>query len=294
MKKILLSLLLIPIAGFSQNLIAEGFDTFANLATAGWQETNQSSPVGASTWAQGAGTAFTSGGQTGGATSFALVNFNSTTGANTISNWLITPVLNLQNGDVITFYSRKGGDGTGTIYPDRLEMRLNSTNTGTAGNPVGPTSIGAFTTLAVSVNPNLTTTDYPFVWTQYSYTVTGLTGVVPCKIGFRYFVTDGGPSGNNSDIIGLDTFSVDRTLGTADFFKSNFTIYPNPSFDVIYISNNNSVAINSIEVSDINGRIIKNVEANSTTFSVRELNTGVYFLKVTTADGVGTTKFIKQ
>jgi hypothetical protein len=292
MKKILLSISFVLTVGVAsaQNIATENFDVFP----ATWTLTNQSNPVGAATWAQGGGTAFSPGGQAGGATSFALCNYNSTTGANTISNWLITPILNLQNGDVVTFYSRKGGDGTGTIYPDRMEMRLNTTNTAAAGNPVGPTGVGAFTTMAVSINPNLTTSDYPFVWTQYSYTMTGLTGVVPCKVGFRYFVTDGGPGGNNSDIIGLDTFSVDRTLGTADFFKSNFTVYPNPSSDVISISNNNNITLNSIEVSDINGRIIKNVDVNTTSFSVRELNAGVYFLKITTLNGVGTTKFVKQ
>jgi hypothetical protein len=292
MKKILLSISFVLTVGVAsaQNIATENFDVFP----ATWTLTNQSNPVGAATWAQGGGTAFSPGGQAGGATSFALCNYNSTTGANTISNWLITPILNLQNGDVVTFYSRKGGDGTGPIYPDRMEMRLNTTNTAAAGNPVGPTGVGAFTTMAVSINPNLTTSDYPFVWTQYSYTMTGLTGVVPCKVGFRYFVTDGGPGGNNSDIIGLDTFSVDRTLGTADFFKSNFTVYPNPSSDVISISNNNNITLNFIEVSDINGRIIKNVDVNTTSFSVRELNAGVYFLKITTSNGVGTTKFVKQ
>ncbi|MFT7352134.1 MAG: hypothetical protein ACI9XR_001904, partial [Flavobacterium sp.] len=169
-----------------------------------------------------------------------------------------------------------------------------SPNGASTVNPSGDTGVGGFTTLALEINPTLSTTGYPTTWTLYTYTVTGLPTATSCKIAFRYFVTSGGPSGSNSDYIGLDQFSVDRTLGTADFFKSNFTIYPNPSSDVISISNNNSVAINSIEVSDINGRIIKNVEVNSTTFSVRELNAGVYFLKVTTADGVGTTKFIKQ
>ena len=119
-KKLLYLALLLTGLSNAQNLVTEGFDNYTNLSTAGWLATNQSSPLGASTWAQGGGTAFSTGGQAGGTTSFALCNYNSTTGAGTISNWLITPVLNLQNGDLVTFYSRKGGDGTGTIYADRL------------------------------------------------------------------------------------------------------------------------------------------------------------------------------
>lgn len=296
MKKTLLSISLILSfgVGLAQNLISEGFTTFANLATAGWITTNQSSPVGASTWAQGGGSAFTSGGQAGGATSFTLCNFNSTVGVGTISNWLITPTLSLQNGDVITFYSRAGGTGTGTVYPDGLEVRLNSTDVTASGNPSGATGVGAFTTLAVAINPGLTTTGYPFVWTQYTYTVSGLTGTVPCKIGFRYYVTNGGPDGANSNIVGIDTFSVDRTLSTDDFFKNNFAVYPNPTRDVLNVSNVNSLEITDATITDINGRIVKEFRSSIASINVSDLNAGIYFLKINTLEGLGTTKIVKN
>ena len=295
-KTLLLCAVLVSAFTNAQNLIAEGFDAYTNLATAGWVSTNQSSPLGASTWAQGGGTAFAGGGQAGGATSFTLCNFNSTTGAGTISNWLITPVLNLQNGDVVTFYSRTGG--TSSPYPDGLEVRLNSTDTSAAGTPSGATGVGAFTTLAVAINPNLTTTGYPLVWTQYSYTISGLTGVVPCKIGFRYFVTDGGPSGNNSNIIGLDTFSVDRpTASTQSFFASNFSVYPNPANNVLNLSVKNGFAINEITMSDINGRTVKTITNSLNSemeINVSDLTSGVYMLNVKTDEGVATSKFVKN
>ncbi len=295
-KTLLLCAVLVSAFTNAQNLIAEGFDAYTNLATAGWVSTNQSSPLGASTWAQGGGTAFAGGGQAGGATSFTLCNFNSTTGAGTISNWLITPVLNLQNGDVVTFYSRTGG--TSSPYPDGLEVRLNSTDTSAAGTPSGATGVGAFTTLAVAINPNLTTTGYPLVWTQYSYTISGLTGVVPCKIGFRYFVTDGGPSGNNSNIIGIDTFSVDRPVASADsFFANNFSMYPNPVANELNIVAKTNNTINAISIVDMNGRTVKNSNdagMNNTSVNVSDLNAGVYFVTIETNEGTGTSKFIKN
>ncbi|MFT7350484.1 MAG: hypothetical protein ACI9XR_000186, partial [Flavobacterium sp.] len=115
MKKILLSLLLIPIAGFSQNLIIQNFDVFPTS----WTQTNQSTTAGTtegSTWTQGNATSNTyinggAGGFNGGLTSYSWVNFNSTTGNSTISNWLITPVVSLMNGDVISFYIIKGLSG---------------------------------------------------------------------------------------------------------------------------------------------------------------------------------------
>jgi hypothetical protein len=93
----------------------------------------------------------------------------------------------------------------------------------------------------------------------------------------------------------VDDFIVTTTgLSTNDYFANNFKVYPNPSSDLVSVSNNNNTIIDAIEMTDINGRIVKNVTSKTNSFSVRELSAGVYFLKVTTAEGVGTTKFVKQ
>lgn len=305
MKKTLL-LFLLPFFGVSQNQFAFGFDgTTAAMISAGWQSTNQSSPVGAGTWQNAAFTTplsnpiFGSGntttipvGQAGGNNSFALVNYTSTTGAGTISNWLITPDITVQNGDVVTFYSRKGTDGT-QDFPDRLELRMSSI--ATVVPSTGSADVGSFTTVCATINPTLVGGFvYPKVWTQYSYTVAGLSGATPVKFAFRYFVTNGGPSGANSDIIGIDTFSVDRPLSTDSFFKNNFAVYPNPVNDVVNISSLNNSEISQVSISDINGRVVKEVNSNVSNISVGDLNAGVYFLKINTLEDVATTKFVKN
>lgn len=305
MRKTLL-LLLLPFFGMSQNQFAFGFDgTTAAMLSAGWQSTNQSSPAGASTWSNAsftlplAAAIFGSGntstlpvGQAGGSNSFALVNFNSTTGAGTISNWLITPDITVQNGDIVTFYSRKGTDGA-TDFPDRLELRMSSTATVIPSG--GSTGLGSFTTVCTTINPTLVGGFvYPKVWTQYSYTVSGLSGLTPVKFAFRYFVTNGGPSGANSDIIGIDTFSVDRPLSTDSFFKNNFSVYPNPVNDMVNISNLNDSEITKVSITDINGRVVKEINSNISSVSVGDLNAGIYFLKINTLEGVGTSKFVKN
>lgn len=305
MKKILL-LLVLPFLGISQNQFSFGFDgTTAAMISAGWQQTNQSSPAGASTWSNASFTLpltsaiFGSGntttlpmGQAGGNNSFALVNFNSTTGAGTISNWLITPDITVQNGDIVTFYSRKGTDGT-TDFPDRLELRMSSGATVLPSG--GSAGVGSFTTVCLTINPALAAGFvYPKTWTQYSYTVSGLSGLTPVKFAFRYYVTNGGPSGANSDIIGIDTFSVDRVLSTDSFFKNNFSIYPNPVNDMVNISSLNDSEITKVSITDINGRVVKEVNSNVSNISVGDLNAGIYFLKVTTSEGVGTSKFVKN
>ena len=310
MKKLLLSLLLIFVftKNYSQNQFAFGFEgTTAAMYASGWVQTNQSTPVGTATYSipTAAVTAFSTGAQSGAALSYALINYNSTGDNGEISNWLHTPEINLENGDVISFYTRTVTPNPNptpqNTYPDRLELRL-STNGGFTTLPSGGhTDLGDFTTLCLSVNPNLLLTgagSYPGVWTQFSYTVSGLSAPTACLLAFRYWVEDGGFLGTNSNIIAIDTFSVDRPLAnTQDFFSSNFSIYPNPAKSIINLNSKNGVTINSVEITDLNGRIVKQVSPSNvseTQINVSDLNAGVYFVKAQTENGVGTTKIVKQ
>jgi Secretion system C-terminal sorting domain len=289
MKRILLlTFIFVSAVMQSQNLFTENFDTFP----ATWIKTNQSQPIGTSNWSQGSGSAFNPGGFNGGATSFTLVNYNSVAAgiAGTISNWLISPVILIKDGDVIKFYSREGGNFN--TIPDRLELRL---STGGAVIPsTGAEDLGSFTTLAVSVNPTLVAGIYPVTWTLYTYTVTGIPTQTECNLAFRYYVTNGGPNGANGNVIGLDAVAVDRPLSTDTFFKNNFTVYPNPVSNEININNISNLTINTIEINDTQGRLIKTIKEPINSINSSELKAGVYFLKVTTAQGAGTTKIIKK
>lgn len=187
---------------------SEGFDDITTLAGKGWVMMNNSSPVGSiANWFQGSSvsTAGPFDAYNGAANSYIAANFNFTSGNNTINGWLITPNRTFRNGDVLTFYTRKP---VGTDYPDRLELRMStngaSTNAGAAGN-----NVGDFTTLLLSINPTLVTGVYPTVWTKYTVTISGLSAPTSGRIAFRYFITNGGPSGTNSDYIGID--QVDYT-----------------------------------------------------------------------------------
>ena len=186
----------------------EGFDDITLLAGNGWFMQNNSSPLGATNWFQGTATnAIPTPGPfnafDGALNAYIVANFANTAGSNgTISNWLLTPVLDFGNAATLTFYTRKPTIGPGqTDYPDRLEVRLSSngasTNVGAPGN-----NVGDFTTLLLSINPTLVTNVYPQTWTQY--TITGLPHNGQGRVAFRYFVTGAGPTGANSDYIGID------------------------------------------------------------------------------------------
>ena len=188
---------------FSQSF-TENFDNIATLTGSGWSQQNNSSPAGINpVWFQGnppsAGGPFTA--YNGADNSYIACNFNSTSGAGTISNWLLTPNRTFRNGDVLTFFTRK--HDVGQDYPDRMEVRL-STNGSSTNVGSTATSTGDFTTLLLSINPSLIVGVYPRQWTQYTVTISGLPAPTSGRIAFRYFVTNGGPTGLNSDYIGLD------------------------------------------------------------------------------------------
>lgn len=190
------------------DLISEGFNVVSPLP-AGWFAQNNSTPVGTTGWFQGNTAVFPA--QSGPATSYIGANFNNVTGANTISNWLLTPAVAIKNGDIFSFWTRTL---TGVAFPDRLEVRM---STNGASTNVGATnaSVGDFTTLLLTINPSLSLTGYPETWTQYTITVSGLGAPVTGRMGFRYFVTNGGPAGANSDYIGIDNVVFTSTGGTA-------------------------------------------------------------------------------
>lgn len=181
----------------------ENFDDITTLSGNGWAMQNHSNPIGLqANWFQG--TPVSGGGPfnayNGATNAYIAANYQNTSGNNTISNWLLTPNRTFRNGDTLSFYTRKP---IGTDYPDRLEVRLsaNGASTNVGGNE---TSVGDFTTLLLSINPTLATGVYPTSWTLFTATVSGLPAPTSGRAAFRYFVTNGGPTGQNSDYIGID------------------------------------------------------------------------------------------
>ncbi len=120
-------------------------------------------------------------------------NFNNTTGTNTISNFMMSPLLTFNNGDTINFFTRTV---TAPAFPDRLLLRLSLAGASTTSSN--------FSTTLVTVNGGLTTGGYPNVYTMFTATITGLGSPTAGRFAFHYSVPNGGPSGANSDFIGID------------------------------------------------------------------------------------------
>ena len=167
--------------------------------------------------------------QAGADTSYIGANFNNAVGSVTISNWLISPVVQFGTGSQLRFWSRVN---TGPIvYPDRLEIRASTGGTSTGGSS---TTTGDFSVLLGTINPTSTAATgtcavpaaapnaggYPDAWCEYLLTnAEGIPTTGSGRIAFRYFVANGGSTGANSDYIGIDTFSfVEGTVGSPSAF----------------------------------------------------------------------------
>jgi hypothetical protein len=221
-----IALALILSLGFKLNAqFTQDFNSPSLIYAAGWAKQNLSSPLGTSNWFTGDPVVFPA--FNGADTTYIAANFNNGAGTAAISDWLFTPIQTISNGSVLTFRTRTVNTPT---FPDRLEVRMSlsgaSLNVGATA-----TSTGDFATVLVTVNSGLTTAGYPNVWTQYTITISGVGAPTSGRFAFRYFVPNGGPSGANSDYIGIDnvTYTIpsvglDAVMATKDSLE--YTLVP--------------------------------------------------------------------
>lgn len=270
----LLAFIFIVLTAKSQVLLSENFENINTLTSSGWIKTDQTAPTpDFPGWFQGETDSFSA--HEGAATSYIGADAKVVSQGN-ISNWLISPNVNLQNGDIISFYTRDLDDSSA----DRLELRISQLGSSSVIPTGGYMNLGSFTLLALSVNPNLTLTGYPSTWTQYSYIVTGLLTPTSCKVALRYFVTGVTPQLTNGGFIGIDSFKTSRsTLNNHSFDFNNVSIFPNPATNILKINTPNTVT--AIEVYDILGRntLIKKIDSN--TIDISKLSVGTYIMNLT-------------
>lgn len=86
----------------------------------------------------------------------------------------------------------------------------------------------------------------------------------------------------------------DSTLDLPGFVEKNrVSIYPNPTADYLYIQSD--LEIKEIQISDVNGRIINNLDLAANKMNLSTLQTGIYFAKIRDVNGnVTTEKIIKR
>ena len=87
--------------------------------------------------------------------------------------------------------------------------------------------------------------------------------------------------------------AVDSIVLTED----TFSISPNPANEIIKISNNMNININSISITDLNGRIVKTEKVSNVAnieINVSDLTTGMYLMNINSDKGIVTKKIMKK
>lgn len=227
------------------------------------------------------------------------------------------PVSTSKNTHRVALYNPTGVlIGGILVQMDTKEVRgiARYNNAGTVGNYVF--GLGASATTPILLSPN--------TWYKLAFSFNKTTGEIKWKEGtglFNRFVI--GVS-TGIDVAELDLLSsailfaadvntvssvgvydnitavasaTDTLLATnsAEMVTSTIEAYPNPATDVITISSKNN-EINSVVMTDINGRTVKNVNVTGTEtqINISDLAAGVYTMKIISNEGIATKKIIKE
>lgn len=86
-------------------------------------------------------------------------------------------------------------------------------------------------------------------------------------------------------LLGINSFNVDPTY---------VSLFPNPTTGILHIDTANNAEVKSMQLVDVNGRVIKTVNGFASQLDLTELSNGVYMLTIETATAKETKKIIKN
>ena len=200
-----------------------------------------------------------------------LYFFASGANATTIPNddWMISPEFSMDGvtSPILSFWAKSLTDQYGL---ERFQIGV-----GTTTNPSDFTII----TPGSYVEP-------PTQWTQYQYDLSAYEGQ-NIRIAIHYV-------SNDAFVLMMDNFVIEGTLGISDNSSLEMSLYPNPT-------NQNYVTIETpisgskeIEVFELLGKKVIDVNSSSNQLDVSQLNSGVYMVRVTIENQSSTTKLIVE
>jgi Secretion system C-terminal sorting domain len=202
----------------------------------------------------------------------AMYTANSTTAVS--NRWAYTRGINLAAGQqVITTYKTR-------LFPATAVPMLMDFTVGNAQIPAAQTTVIQSNTESSAA----------------AYTTRTATWTAPTAGIYFFGFHNIAAAGAVQSFLFIDTIGMSSPLAVNNFLNNSFSISPNPANDFVTISSKNS-AINKIDLTDINGRIVKTAivgDLIETTVNISDLASGVYMIKIASAEGVATKKIIKN
>ena len=119
------------------------------------------------------------------------------------------------------------------------------------------------------------------VWTQYA--IGFMANNTSETIGFQIRDGNTGTSGS----VGVDSVTVDYSLGVAPAANFEFSMYPNPAKSRITLTG--SEFLNSVTITDLSGKLVSeknDLSVRSMIYELPELAPGLYFVHLRTEKGV--------
>ena len=205
-----------------------------------------------------------------------MVCFSATkpTSAPLNNDWLISPQIVLSaTGNVLSFWAKS----CNAVYGlERFKVGVSTTDT----------NLTSF--MVISDPPYVITTD-DVTWNQYSYNLDAYANT-PVYVSINCV-------SNDQFGFAVDDFKVTASiLSTDSFFKNNFTALPNPTKGELNLVSA-AVGMSEINLMDSSGRLVKSISLNESMISkidLNDVNSGVYMLKVSTSQGIGISRIIKD
>ena len=183
------------------------------------------------------------------------------------NDWLISQSIALGlNGNTLTFYA-KSIDG----FPEKFKV-------GVSINGIQPVNF-------TFISPIVTTTSN---WVQYSYNLDAYANQ-NVRIGINCISDD-------QYALLIDNFKVTKSsnLSTDSFNQDQFSIYPNPSQNVVNIESKNNLIIESVKIVDLSGKLIIEKNQNTNQVDIENLSNGMYIVEVASEGRIYKKKLIKN
>ena len=117
-------------------------------------------------------------------------------------------------------------------------------------------------------------------------------GGAPAVVAFRLH-----DSPSNAALLFDDIAITQAALSTGDFAANNFMVYPNPAQNFIIINSNNLALLESVTITDMNGRTVNQqmlTGGNAAQMDLSWLERGIYNVTIVSDKGTTTKKIIKQ
>ncbi len=136
------------------------------------------------------------------------------------------------------------------------------------------------------------------VWTLVGTDILGLgsnhlNGTSVSLSGNGTVLAMGAPVTYDGGIPGMTrVYNISAVLSSDDFVLNHFSIYPNPSKDIVTISVAQNLQLEKVTVYNQLGQIVKTT--TNTVVDLSELATGSYYVEIITHKGKGTKIFIKE